>query len=216
MTGYLCDNYYGPKLYPFKTKNHVYLLVCRTHLGAHVTPEGVPAWKEHFDDSMNNDTTHVNIFIFDRVKKTVERFEPSGIIIGPNGENMNLFGVKELDKAMKKIISNETFKNALDDFDYLPPEKYWRGPGIQKKISLGYCFIVIFVWLDLRLAFPNISPKKLSAIIGESLVIERLDWITLCETFIFGLDDAITKRFLTRLRNKIDLEELRKEEEEEQ
>lgn len=184
------------------------MFILTYHRGVLNIPD-VPSERAHeiIKDIENklNEESHVNLFIFDKQLMTLERFEPNGITMrNPGEEFLHWYGVEELDKQMKILAANETLKRGNDVFEYKQPSDYWKGPGIQKRISLGYCFVIMFVWLDLRMSFPDMTPLRLSTIIDESLKIQRLDWITLCETYLFGLDKSITKHFLDRLRKRID------------
>lgn len=140
--------------------------------------------QEDFDHNMNSET-HANCIIIDKVAKTIERFEPQGS--DANNANTPWFDVAHFDKVFPKFISGFLKENKIRwKFTYLPPESYWQGKGIQEKISLAICYLIAFVWIDLRLTFPDISPIELSRILDQELRVTKMDWTIMCESYIFA------------------------------
>lgn len=140
--------------------------------------------QQDFDYNMQDDS-HANCIIFDKKNKTVERFEPHG---AKAQTSVNAwFDVLDLDKTFQQFV--ETWLKTINvrwKFNYLPPESYWHGKGIQQKIELGMCYLIIFVWIDLRLSFNDISPTDLSRILSEELKITNVDWLVLTESYLFA------------------------------
>lgn len=104
--------------------------------------------------------THANIIIYDKEKKTLERYEPYGIIPYVESDELNIF-------------LKEEFKKVLGDFEFYSPNDINSGVGLQvisgdSNYSLtnygdpgGFCLAWTFWYLEMRIKNPDIHPKEL-------------------------------------------------------
>jgi hypothetical protein len=107
---------------------------------------------------------HANILIHDKEKRTIERFEPNGVI-----EGGDWFEYEKLDKELKKFF---IVKNNFNIKEYLYPTNICprEGPqAIQSSEEVnensnyldGYCIVWSHFYLYLRLEFPDIPQMDL-------------------------------------------------------
>lgn len=137
---------------------------------------------------------HANLLIFDKKTMTVERFEPHGTLVETS--NNRWFDTQGFDMEMSRVFT------ALEEvyhakFEYLTPDVWWYGPGIQEIINLGYCYVIILMWFDIRMTFPDVDRSEISRILSDVLKIDKHDWKTFAQAYIFGIDDGIADYFFT-------------------
>jgi ankyrin repeat protein len=109
--------------------------------------------------------THAGILIIDKVNKIIDRFEPYGVV--PYLEN------NKLDVLLKDRIVPIVKKITGDSYEYLSPSDYMKGGAFQvisndTDIQVrnlgdpnGYCLAWTYWYLEMRIANPEIHPKKL-------------------------------------------------------
>lgn len=107
-----------------------------------------------------NSGTHANIIIYDKEKKTLERYEPYGIIPYVDSDKLNQF-------------LNNKFRKILGNFEFYSPNDINSGVGLQvisgdSNYNLtnygdpgGFCLAWAFWYLEMRLKNPDIHPKEL-------------------------------------------------------
>jgi len=101
-----------------------------------------------------NSDSHCNLLIFDRLLKTVERFEPHGIMI-------------QWDDSFIDTFINNNILNVLDHYTYFPPYSYQSlyGPQAMQFFyssdnidinNLGFCSTWCSYYLHFRMLNPNL------------------------------------------------------------
>ena len=107
---------------------------------------------------------HQNYIIIDREKRTLERFEPGGAIIGEQliGE---AYGFDDLDKVLSKSAAKRKYKY-LKPSDFCPRVGPQYMEGLQKFIPRtgdlkGFCTFWSIWYADRRLRHPDVDPKEL-------------------------------------------------------
>jgi len=134
--------------------------------------------------------THANLLIFDKKKMILERYEPNGATTETCTKPW--FSINDFDRTIRAIFESECrLAGERHSLTMFSPYMYWKGQGIQRIIKLGYCFILIIVWLDLRLRFRELLVTELSRIVSKSLKIGKADWLTLAETYLFGMGKEV-------------------------
>lgn len=110
-------------------------------------------------------STHANILIIDKKNRIVDRFEPYGTV--PYLEN------EKLDDLLKKRLIPFLEHELHDKVEYLGPKESLGGRSFQvlsndsslKVKNLGdpngYCLAWTYWYLEMRVANPDIHPKKL-------------------------------------------------------
>jgi hypothetical protein len=117
---------------------------------------------ESFSEDNNGFVFHRNVLIYDKEKKTFERFDPNGI-------TNSIFNPDILDRKLGTL-----FSNMLGPLHYIRPNGICSTRGIQyveEELRLksgqpplfkkGMCSVWSFVYLNYRLQFPNIAPNKI-------------------------------------------------------
>lgn len=109
-----------------------------------------------------NEQSHSGIIIYDKKKKIIERFEPSGCC-NPSGFNYNPTYLDNLLQNKFILLDNK--------IEYLSPEKYQPLVGFQKlglygkKTRIGdpngYCSVWSIWWAEQKLKNPEIPSKVL-------------------------------------------------------
>lgn len=115
-----------------------------------------------------NDFGHANYLLFDKKKKTLERFESFGKV------DSECISDGEIDSKLKKLFEDNLRNTEYANFTYLKPleilpednvqtiqeeEKRWKNRS--KKNPVGFCSVWSLWYIDLRASNPDIEPKKL-------------------------------------------------------
>ena len=117
---------------------------------------------------------HFNFYIIDNKMKTIERFDPYGVMKWESYETYDW-----LDKSMKAYLK----KNKMD-YTYFSPEEYCPVVGLQHKEegerekgvtkhkdsdSDGYCGAWCLFYTEMRLKNPDLKKKELLSTITKQL-----------------------------------------------
>ena len=114
---------------------------------------------------------HANYLLFDRVKKTLERFESFGKVTDSCLSNPNVD--REIEKLFREKLS--TYAKEYAGFRYVKPSEIFPDHNIQsiqesetewenRKTScnpVGFCSVWSIWYIELRVSNPDIEPKKL-------------------------------------------------------
>lgn len=98
---------------------------------------------------------HQNILIYDIEKNTLERFEP-------HGSKVNFREPFDTDKFDKEINKTFSFLNAkyIRPTDFLDEDSF-QSLRFDNEFDEGYCVLWCIFYTEMRLVFPDISPKEL-------------------------------------------------------
>jgi hypothetical protein len=115
-----------------------------------------------------NDFGHANYLLFDKKKKTLERFESFGKV------DSECISDEEIDSKLKKLFEQNLQNTEYANFTYMKPleilpednvqtiqeeEKRWKNRS--KKNPVGFCSVWSLWYIDLRTSNPDVEPKKL-------------------------------------------------------
>jgi hypothetical protein len=112
---------------------------------------------------------HFNVLIYDKEEKSVERYEPNGMIT-PAGYN-----TEEMDKKIVKFLSHVFLHDYRKEITYYKPEAFCPRKGVQylehmsRKdlehlpfvIKRGTCSLWSIVYADERLSNPDLNRKQI-------------------------------------------------------
>lgn len=104
------------------------------------------------DSKSGRQLSHANVIVIDLYKKTLERFEPYGIIKDKLQESIN----NAIETRLLNILE-------IDNFKYLAPFDISPNLGPQAKADAygGMCVTFSMLYLQLRLMNPDIIQKQL-------------------------------------------------------
>ena len=143
---------------------------------------------------------HANLLILDVERWTVERFEPNGNVY--DTDDQPWYSVSQMDATIEKYFDDIAADLKIEKkLKYLAPNDYWKyEDGIQDKMQLGYCYIVIFFWMDIRLnkKFSRMELTELAKVLSETLVITGEDWRRISHSYIFGISPVVYEIILKR------------------
>jgi len=115
-------------------------------------------------------STHANIIIYDKVKNTLERFEPYGNVPYLESNLLDAFienmGKKHINRQLtyfkpKDIIGDVGFQTISND----------NNPDVKKLGDpAGFCLAWTIWYLEMRINNPDIDPKTLISNIKESIL----------------------------------------------
>ena len=133
---------------------------------------------------------HANILIFDKVNKTVERFDP-------HGEYMALKS-KNLDEVL-----TELFRRNLENFKYITPLDFCPNIAFQRKENKldklkndpgGFCAAWAIWYADMRLTYPDIPIDKLVDIAIDKIEKKHKSFKNFIRNYSQFLIDTISKK----------------------
>lgn len=116
------------------------------------------------------DTTHANIILYDKVKNTLERFEPYGNVPYLESNLLDSF----IEQIGKKYINNQlTYfkpKDIIGDIGFQTISND-NNPDVKKLGDpVGFCLAWTIWYLEMRVNNPDIDPKTLISNIKESIL----------------------------------------------
>ena len=151
---------------------------------------------------VNMEVNHANILLIDNNQKTIERFDPYGVL-GFNDP-------ADLDDFLEKTINKIIFKKIKKNYKYLAPKDIQRKKSFQtisrhddilnRRIGDvgGFCLAWCFWYLENRLNNLSISPKILISKLEKKLVTDKMDMIDYIRSYAnkLHLDKAkLLKKF---------------------
>ena len=130
---------------------------------------------------VNLESSHANILIIDNTQKTIERFDPYGVL-GFNSPD-------DLDNLLEDKINKVIYKKIKKKYKYYRPKDLQRIKSFQflsrhddisnRRIGDvgGFCLAWCFWYLENRLNNLEINPKNLVSKLEKKLIIDKMDII---------------------------------------
>ena len=123
---------------------------------------------------IGKEISHANIIIIDNNLRTIERFEPYGII--------NLYHQDDLDKFIENMVVSKVEDITGKKYEWLPPKKFMMSNVFQSMSQEknednintfeigGLCLAWCYWYLENRLMNPTVHPKKLVEKLTKKLI----------------------------------------------
>jgi hypothetical protein len=144
--------------------------------------------------TQNNENAHANMLIFDKKHKTLERFEPHGLI---TPDEFNPSGLNDALKEFGKLLDPETV--------YISPMYFCpiNGPQTVEEItmkefgiplSIGSCSIWSLLYAEIRLSKPDMEREKAVSFLAKAVYKRSksiVHYIINVINMLIGLSDAL-------------------------
>jgi hypothetical protein len=115
-----------------------------------------------------NSFGHANYLLFDKKKKTLERFESFGKV------DSDCIADKKIDSKIKKLFEDNLKNTEYSNFTYMKPLQIFPEDNVQtiqedetrwkersQNNPVGFCSVWSLWYIDLRTSNPDVEPKKL-------------------------------------------------------
>ena len=146
---------------------------------------------------VGSDINHANMIIIDNKLKTIERFEPYGIINLYNQDDLDIYIKKQVHKLVEKITNKK--------YEYLSPKNFLLSNVFQSLSREGdshnvndneiggLCLAWCFWYVESRILNPNIHPKKLVEKLTKKLINNKMAIVEYIRSYSSKLDNARNK-----------------------